>query len=318
MHNFTEEIKNEIISLPVDGRCCKLAVLSAFIRTSGSIISRGGRGGFEIVTENESVAEFISDLLETSFGLHVNVAGAKFDVLSGRDKLTFECLGEDAQNFLAEAGIIGVDGANKFINMGIDGEIIRNECCKTAYLKGAFLGGGSCTLPEESVYSKTGYHFEVVFSKKTVAGEFCDLLCYFEILAKLVARKESAVVYVKSKEVISDILNLLGAENCLEKFDKLVEYKDKTNNENRVNNCSVSNIDKSVMASVNQVRAIEVINETVGLQSLDKKFFDVAAARLADKNASLQELAERLNISKSCINHRMRKILELAKSLGRD
>ena len=125
-------------------------------------------------------------------------------------------------------------------------------------------------------------------------------------------------VYVKSKEVISDILNLLGAENCLEKFDRLVEYKDKTNNENRVNNCSVSNIDKSVMASVNQVRAIEVINETVGLQSLDKKFFDVAAARLADKNASLQELAERLNISKSCINHRMRKILELAKSLGRD
>lgn len=318
MHNFTEEIKNEIISLPISGRCCKLAVLSAFIRTSGSVISRSGNFGFEIITENESTAEFILDLLETSFDLRVTVTGAKFDVLSGRDKLTFECLGEGAQNLLTQLGIIGTDGENKFLNFGIDERIIQNECCKAAYLKGAFLGGGSCTLPEEGVYSKTGYHFEVVFSNKSVAEEFCDLLCEFEILAKLVSRKDSAVVYVKSKEVISDILNLLGTENCLRKFDKLVEYKDKTNNANRVNNCSVSNIDKCVTASVNQVRAIEIINETVGLQSLDKIFFDVAAARLADKNATMQELAERLDISKSCLNHRMRKILELAKSLGRD
>ena len=144
------------------------------------------------------------------------------------------------------------------------------------------------------------------------------MLCDFEILAKLVARKESAVVYVKSKEVISDVLNVLSAYSCLDKLNRLVELKDKTNNANRVNNCSVSNIDKTVTASVNQVRAIEIISGTIGLQSLDKMLFDVAEARLADKNASMQELSDRLNISKSCINHRMRKILELAKSLGRD
>ena len=85
-----------------------------------------------------------------------------------------------------------------------------------------------------------------------------------------------------------------------------------------MNNCSVSNIDKTVTASVKQVRAITVIADTIGLQSLDKLLFDVAEARLADTNASMQELAERLRISKSCINHRMRKIFELSESLGKD
>ena len=173
-------------------------------------------------------------------------------------------------------------------------------------------------MPDEFVYSRTGYHFEIVFSNKIAASDFCELLCSFEVLAKLVTRKDSAVVYVKSKEVISDILNVISAYKCLEKLNKIVELKDKTNNENRVNNCSVSNIDKTVTASVKQVRAISVIADTIGLQSLDKLLFEVAEARIADKNASMQELAERLNISKSCINHRMRKIFDLAGSLDKD
>ncbi len=318
MLNFTEEIKNEITSAPLEGRCCKLALVSAFIRTSGSVISKNGEYGFEVVTENESTAEFISDLLESTFNLHLIVTGAKFDVMSGRDKLTFECLGKNALKLLIETGILVENADGIMLNLGIEERIVENDCCKTAYLKGAFLGGGSCTLPDEATYSRTGYHFEIVFYNKLTASDFCALLCDFEILAKLVARKESAVVYVKSKEVISDILNVLSAYSCLDKLNRLVELKDRTNNANRVNNCSVSNIDKTVTASVNQVRAIEIISATIGLQSLDKMLFDVAEARLADKNASMQELSDRLKISKSCLNHRMRKILELAKSLGRD
>lgn len=315
MQNFTEEIKNEITSNLPESRCCKLAIISAFIRTSGSVVSRGGKFGFEIITENESTAEYISDILESTFNLHLTVSGAKFDVMSGKDKLTFECLGEQAKELLKELCIIKEDNGGVYLTFGINEKLIEKDCCKTSYLMGAFLGGGSCTLPEEGVYSRTGYHFEIVFSNKITAGDFCELLCDFEILAKLVTRKDNAVVYVKSKEVISDILHAISAFSCLDKLNKIVELKDKTNNANRVNNCSVSNIDKALTASVKQVRAIETIAETSGLQSLDKMLFDVAAARLADKNASMQELAERLQLSKSCLNHRMRKILELAKSL---
>lgn len=315
MQNFTEEIKNEIIAQPLSDRKTKLAVLSAFIRTSGSVISRGGYFGFDVVTESEKTADYFYEIAENGFGLNLNVSGAKFDVLSGKDKLTFECVNQKSEELLKELKIVGEDGDGKFLNFGIDDKLVENERCKVAFINGAFLGGGSCTLPDESVYSRTGYHFEIVFSNKSTASDFADILCGLDVLAKLVARKDNAVVYIKSKEVISDVLNIIGCHKSLEKLNRIVEHKDKQNNANRVNNCSVSNIDKTVTASVKQVQAIEVIYQTIGLKSLDKNLFDVAECRLADKNASMQELARRLNISKSCINHRMRKIIEIANEL---
>ncbi len=312
MFNFTEEIKNEIISSAVTDYD---AFLSAFIRTSGSVISKNGFFGFEIITENERTAEFVTSILEEYYNLSLTVSGAKFDLMSGKDKLAFECADEAAEIILLKTGIVGEDDDGKYINFGIcDGD--KQFSNKADFIKGAFLGGGSCTLPEEEVFSRTGYHFETVFSNKLTASDFCDMLCEFEVLAKLVARKDKCVVYVKSKAVISDILSVIGCEKCLDKLNKIVELKDKQNNANRVNNCSVSNIDKNVTASLNQIRDIETIAQTIGLQSLDKHLFDVAECRLADKNASMQELAERLKISKSCLNHRMRKIAELAQSLA--
>ena len=312
MFNFTEEIKNEIISSAVTDYD---AFLSAFIRTSGSVISKNGFFGFEIITENERTAEFVTSILEEYYNLSLTVSGAKFDLMSGKDKLAFECADEAAEIILLKTGIVGEDDDGKYINFGIcDGD--KQFSNKADFIKGAFLGGGSCTLPEEEVFSRTGYHLETVFSNKLTASDFCDMLCEFEVLAKLVARKDKCVVYVKSKSVISDILSVIGCKKCLDKLNKIVELKDKQNNANRVNNCSVSNIDKTVTASVNQIRAIETIAQTIGLQSLDKHLFDVAECRLADKNASMQELAERLKISKSCLNHRMRKIAELAQSLA--
>lgn len=315
--NFTEEIKNEIISA-VPSRKAALCMLSAFIRTSGSIISRGSEYGFEITTENELTADFFTDILENIFGLTVKVTGAKFDVLSGRDKLAFECISSGSEALLKELSIIGEDNEGKFIIFGIPDSLVNDENAMIEYIKGAFLGGGSCTLPEEGSYSRTGYHFEIVFSNKNTAADFCDILAEFEVLAKLVLRKDSDVVYVKSKEVISDLLNIMGCYNCLEKLGKIVEHKEKQNNANRVTNCSVSNIDKTVTASVKQVRAIEIIADTIGLKSLDRPVFDVAMCRLADTSASMQELSKRLNISKSCLNHRMRKILDIAQSLSQD
>ena len=315
MQNFTEEIKNEITSTTVKSRQSKNAILSAFIRTSGSIISKNGCFGFEIVTENEKTAEYFTSLLEEEYGLHTIVSSANLDLMNGKDKLAFECANEISEKFLIETGIVGEDSDGKYLIFNIDEKLIVDEQSKLEYIKGAFLGGGSCTLPDEGAFSRTGYHFEIVFSNKLVANDFCELLCGFEILAKLVARKDKVVVYAKSQAVISDILDAIGCRKSLGKLNKVVEIKEKQNNDNRVNNCSVSNIDKTVTASVNQVRAIEIISQTIGLQSLDKPLFDVAECRLADKNASMQELADRLKISKSCLNHRMRKINEIALSL---
>ena len=316
MANFTEEIKEEIIFNGLNGFECKRAFLSAFIRTSGSVISRGGKFGFEIVTENERTADFLSDMLENEFAVPLSGAEAQFDRFTRRDKLTFSCVGDDAEMLLRTLKILNKYDDDVSLSFGIDDALVPDIECVEAYLKGAFLGGGSCTLPDENRYSRTGYHFEVVFSNKITAGDFCELLCSLDVLAKLVARKDSAVVYVKSKEVISDLLNAMGTENCLNKLNKLVALKERVNNVNRAGNCSASNIDKTVTASVNQISCIETIRQTIGLQKLPAILFEVAEARLADPNASMQELADRLGITKSCINHRMRKIAEIAAQLS--
>ncbi len=316
MSTFTEELKNEIIRQPVGGEICSIAFLSAYIRTSGSIVVANGNYGFEIVTENERTAEFVCDLFEKVFGVALSVSDANFDVKRGRDKLKFECVGADTCEILERLGIVKRHSDGVSLVFGIADKLIADESSMGAYIKGAFLGGGSCTLPDEQTYSRTGYHFEVVFSNRITASDYCELLCGFEVLAKLVTRKDSAVVYVKSKEVISDLLNVMQTDKCLKKLNRIVEKKDRSNNENRVSNCSVSNIDKAVTASVAQIKAIEIISQTIGLKSLKANLFEVAEARLADRNASMQELADRLHISKSCINHRMRKIADMAAQLS--
>lgn len=125
MMNFTEEIKNEIISAAESS--CGNALISAFIRTSGSIISRNGRFGFEIVTENEKTAEFITEILENKFGLQLTVSGAKFDLLSGKDKLAFECADEKSEALLHRLGIVGEDEDGKFLTFDLGGELLNGD-----------------------------------------------------------------------------------------------------------------------------------------------------------------------------------------------
>lgn len=318
MANFTDEIRTEIISKFSGGREQCLAALSAFVRTGGSLIRTGGSYGFELTTESEQTAHFFADMIVDVFNTDIGDFSLRSDISSGRDKLVFSCANENSTALLREMGVLREDEEGLFVDFSVGSSVIAGEGCAEAFVKGAFLGGGSCTLPDPEGASTTGYHFEVVFRNKATAADFCDLLCSFDVLAKLVKRKDSAVVYLKSIDAISAVLAFMGAEKAVSRLRKIARERDDSNNENRVNNCSVSNIDKTVSASVRQVQAIEVIRTTIGLQSLDEGLFSVAEVRLADKNASMQELADRLKISKSCLNHRMRKLMDMAKSLGCD
>ena len=197
---------------------------------------------------------------------------------------------------------------------GVDKYIIENDCCRLAFIKGAFLGSGSCVLPKEDG-TRSGYHLEVILFNKQMADDYCEILAECEILAKCVERKGTWVVYLKSRESISDFLALIGAPKALRKLDDLTDRKDVRNRINRVANCLQSNFDKSVRASVRQIQAIETIRETVGLESLDEPLRLATLARMADKEASLKELAERMNVSKSGLNHRLSRLVKIADEL---
>lgn len=188
--------------------------------------------------------------------------------------------------------------------------------CAAAYIKGAFLGGGSCILPGKEG-GKTGYHLEFVFPARRAASDFRRLLEENDLLAKVVERKDTAVVYIKSKETISDFLSAIGAESALKKFAEFVEKRDEANRSNRAANCFSGNADKSASAAVRQVMAIRRLAEAAP-DSVDGELKETAEARLRWPSLSLQELADRLGVSKSCLNHRLRRLESLAAKLPGD
>ena len=312
--NFTGEIKREIMKAGFDNACCKTAALSAFLRATGSVIRSGAQIGFEFITESESVAGFFISLFEELYGAELKIVQASTDNRNGKDRLAFQCLSDKSLYILSQLGIVERDEDTVSLKLEMDRYLVENDCCKLAYIKGAFLGSGSCSIPKLDD-ARSGYHLEIVFYNKLLADGYCDLLAEYEILAKSVERKNSRVVYLKSRESISDFLALLGAENALKKLVELADKKDERNQLNRVANCMQMNFDKSVVASVKQIRAIESIDAAIGLEGLEPSLRDVAEARLADKEGSLKELAERLGISKSCLNHRLRKLLKIAENI---
>ena len=312
--NFTYEIKREIIKNGFENTCCKTAALSAFLRATGSIVAQGSHIGFEIVTESENIAEFFVGQIENLYGAELKIVEVGTDSRNGRERLVLDCVGEESFHILTELGLAEFDGEGIKLIMDIDPYLIENDCCRCSYIKGAFLGSGSCILPKEDE-GNTGYHLEVVFFNKALADGFCEVLAQFDVLAKCVQRKNTCVVYLKSKDSISDFLQLVGAEDCLKKLDELAERREVRNNINRVANCMQKNYDKSVLASVKQIRALEVIESVIGIAALEPALQIVARARLEDKEASLKELSERLMLSKSCLNHRLRKLIKISEDL---
>ena len=186
---------------------------------------------------------------------------------------------------------------------------------RAAYVRGAFLGSGSVTVPEEGKSGNTGYHLEFVFSNYQTATDFCEILSEAYFMPKLTARKESYVVYFKTIDEISDLLAFIGATKAVLTVSEIAVEKDMNNDMNRKINCEMSNMVKQMDASVKQIRAIDKIEETIGLKSLPEGLRQVAEARLKFKKNTLSEIADELGITKSCLNHRFRKIIEIAENL---
>lgn len=232
------------------------------------------------------------------------------DKMSGRDKLVLQCPVEHSGEILARLGLFK-EGRRGIFLRDFEKTRRRQGMCARLYQRSIF-GGRELYSARKGRRKDLGYHLEFVFPEKRAADDFRRLLDDAELLAKVVERNGCAVVYIKSKETISDFLSVVGAANALKKFSHLVEKRDEANNSNRAANCFSGNADKSATAAVRQVLAIRAIEETSGLDSLDAELKETAEARLNNPALSLKELAQRLGISKSCLNHRMRKIEEIS------
>lgn len=309
--NFTSDVKKELMKLPC-GKEESRAALSAYFSACGVFAESGtGEPEFFLVSETERVAEFFTGLFYNLFGERLIVSRAVKDRLSGRSRLILECP-RGAKNAL-ETLELYKPGAG--FTVGVPQVFKDNDAARRAYICGAFLGGGSITLPADG--KKTGYHLEIAFpaeedGESAVAEEFAALAEADDLLLKCVKRGGETVAYMKSKEAISDFLSVLGAENALKKFGAFCEEREKNNNLNRAANCSSFNADKTATAAVKQVLAIEKIVAAGADTTLAAPLKELIALRLARPELSLQELADELGVSKSCLSHRMRKLTEIA------
>ena len=304
--NFTREIRRDLLKFIPEKRCCKLALLAAVLDTSGywSVGVESVADGFSFVSEDEEVAEYLLHTVDMLFGIQMTVTEAVRDPKHGRDKLTFSYTGENAGNFADE--ITDYSPANDL-----------DDCCAQAYLIGAFLGSGSCTLPR--IGAKTGYHLEFIFPcdfAGLAAEDFCRLLERFQIIGNILIRGEKYIVYVKSREAISDFLSVIGANSALGTLERVSAAREENNNENRIENCMAGNADRAATASVAQTVAFEKLKEAGMLPALSEPLRTVLEARLAHPAYSLTELSGELGISKSCLNHRIRKLMQIHAERG--
>ncbi len=307
--SFSATTKDDLARKATEKDCCAVAELAAFAHVTGHLDLKG-RGDFEFYmnTEHAPTARCMLSLIKTRMQV-----GAKLITKENRlkKKHIYTILIEDyadARRLLTELKILGEDGAMHF---GIAPEIVKKECCRTSFLRGAFLGAGSISDPEK------GYHLEFVASTQEFADGLLNILNSYEIRARSIARKEAVVVYVKESDSMIKLLTLIGAHSTILALENIRISKDIMNNINRAANCEAANYSKTVDASIKQVQAIMRLKEAGELERLSPTLFAVAEARLNNHQASLNELAAILDgkVGKSGINHRLRKICELADKL---
>ena len=289
--SFSGKVKEELLEHYARARHCDIAELSAIVHMCGAFGS-GYKGVccLKVHTENLGVARKCFTLLEKTFNI-------KNDIVVRRNA------GKDNYSYYIYA-----KGEEL---MAIRDTIVQAVCCKRAYIRGAFIASGSTSDPSKS------YHFEIVCNDENQAEHLKEMMNSFGVDAKIVQRKKTYVVYLKEGSQIVDILNVMEAHVALMELENVRIMKEMRNSVNRKVNCETANINKTVNAAVKQIEDIRLLEEKVGLESLNEGLEEIARLRLQYPEATLKELGLMLNpqVGKSGVNHRLRKLSLLADDL---
>ncbi len=319
--SFTSEIKSEIIKKSINGLINQKAFLAGFIRSTGSLIRVGKDFGFEYSIENKEISDFISDLFYSVFGFFPSQSGSEKDWLNGsRERVTYQCVGERGISVLSELEILSKTKKRFDIIIDLNVELLKTEEAKRSFIKGVFLGAGNVTLPKKTKekVTSTGYHLELKFTSYRASSEFISLLESFSINTRIIEKKEHFLVYIKSAESIKDFLALINTPKAVLKLTDRIIEKEIMNNVNRAKNCDLANVNKQLLASEKQINAINLIEKTFGLDYLSNDLKETAIFRRDNPEFTLNELSDEMGITKSCLNHRLRKIISIAETVTKD
>ncbi len=311
--SFSSRVKEELSRQISPARHCQIAEIAAILSLCGRIqISDRDRYCIKIHTENVAVARKYFTLLKKTFNIITDVSIRRTAYLKKNQVYTVIVQKhEDAYRVLQATKLLTADGEIQE-NLSIVRNVVTQQaCCRRAFLRGAFLAAGSISDPEKF------YHFEIVCTTEAKAGQLKEIMATFGLDAKIVVRKKYYVVYIKEGSQIVDILNVMDAPISLMELENIRILKEMRNSVNRQVNCETANINKTVSAAVKQIRDIEYIRDTIGFGALPENLEQMAQVRLLRPEATLKELGEALDppVGKSGVNHRLRRLSEIAESL---
>ena len=293
--SFSANVKTELCKANVSRRCCAVAESYGVLLTCG----RFSPSGIRIVTEHAGFAERLIRLFRRAFD--VTFDGETEPTESGK----FVYVIEDPQKIAAIYDSFGLDARGN-VMLHLNRSVVENECCQVAFLRGAFLCGGSVTDPEKR------YHLEITTTHAKVAAELFSFLLDMDFSPKQTSRAGECVLYFKHSDQIEDILTTIGAPVCAMAVMEAKVEKTIRNNMNRRCNCDDANITKVVDAAQEQLAAIRKLRECGRFDTLSPKLREIALLREEEPEAALSELAEKLGLTKSAVQHRLKKLLDLA------
>lgn len=307
--SFAGDVKNELVRVEEEAACCEQAELSALL-WMGGVISFGGKGriGIKFVTENAAVARKTLRSFKKEGIEDTEVKVTRALRLKKNNSYELRALPAPAVTKLLERMDILREGVLADSPPGPP----RKNCCRKAWLRGAFLAGGSINRPEVE------YHLEMVTQNEGVARSLSAALRSFGLNSGLTTRKQDYVVYMKEGDAITSFLGLAGAHEALLEFENVRIVKGMRNQVNRLVNCETANLAKTVNAAVRQIEGIRRIARYRGIDSLPRPLREVAELRLAYPEATLQEMVEAFDgsISRSGMSHRLRALEKLAEQLA--
>ena len=308
--SFSAKTKNDLARILPEKRCCQIAELAGLVRMDGTIlISSNNQMGLELTTENAAVARKTLKLAKLIFAVETEIRVHRKLRLKKNNIYLVRIPPHNKVNSILNT--LGITGEGILVNPGISPWITKQKCCRRSYLRGVFLGAGSVSDPENA------YHLEIITNELQYAQSLLELLGQFELKAKVSTRKNWYIIYLKESEQIVTFLNVIGAHSALLIFENTRIQKEMRNQVNRLVNCETANLNKTINASLRQIENIQLIESSLGLDKLPPPLRQVAEIRLNNPDISLKELGEMVEppLGKSGINHRMRKLEEIANKI---
>ena len=306
--SFNTDVKEELAR--VDSTCshCDRALLAALIRIEGTLLISGqGRYRLEIVTDAPSVARLTWRLLHESYGLRTELTTRRSVLHKTPNYLIDVPVQEGLTEALRDMGVLGDHG----LELGVAPELVAKQCCAAAYLRGAFLGSGFVSDP------RGDFHFEITVESQEMADDLAEIMAEKGIRARVMQRRSSFIVYIKSGESILEFLAFVGAHQSALVMENARVVKSVRNDVNRQTNAELADPTNTAEASVDQIYAMRSVLEAYGVERLPPALREIIRLRVQYPDATLKELGERADppLSKSAVYHRIRRIEQMAKDL---